>query len=51
MLGRTLANSLGKKGTTIVMPYRGTDDDRRHLRVVGDLGKVIQPVFRVLLTL
>ncbi|KAJ3302840.1 hypothetical protein HDV03_004529 [Kappamyces sp. JEL0829] len=42
MLGRTLVNNLGKKGTTIVAPYRGVDDDRRHLKVMADLGKLVQ---------
>ncbi|KAJ3350582.1 hypothetical protein HDU91_006232 [Kappamyces sp. JEL0680] len=32
----------GKKGTTIVAPYRGVDDDRRHLKVMADLGKLVQ---------
>ena len=42
MVGRTLVNNLGKQGTTIVTPYRGTDDDRRFLKVMGDLGKIVQ---------
>jgi NADH dehydrogenase (ubiquinone) 1 alpha subcomplex subunit 9 len=56
MLGRTLVNALGntkhpidspvgKKGTTIVAPHRGTDDDKRHLKVMADLGKLVQTVF------
>ena len=30
-----------KSGTQIVIPYRGTDDDVRHLRVMGDLGQIV----------
>ena len=42
MVGRNLVNNLGKQGTTVVTPYRGTDDDRRFLKVMGDLGKIVQ---------
>ncbi|TPX68591.1 hypothetical protein SpCBS45565_g03027 [Spizellomyces sp. 'palustris'] len=31
----------GKTGTQVVTPYRGTDDDRRHLRLMGDLGQIV----------
>nr|KAJ3418858.1 hypothetical protein HK105_007746 [Polyrhizophydium stewartii] len=41
-LGRYLVNNLGKMGTTVITPYRGTDDERRHLKVMGDLGQIIQ---------
>ena len=30
-----------KTGTQIVIPYRGTDEDVRHLRVMGDLGQIV----------
>lgn len=42
MLGRNLVNILGQKGTTIITPYRCTDDDRRHLKVMAGLGKLVQ---------
>ena len=32
----------GKAGTQVVTPYRGVDDERRHLRVSGDLGQIVQ---------
>jgi len=40
-LGRYVVNRLAKTGTQIVIPYRGTDDDVRHLRVMGDLGQIV----------
>ncbi|KND03726.1 uncharacterized protein SPPG_01186 [Spizellomyces punctatus DAOM BR117] len=40
-LGRYVVNNLGKSGTQVVTPYRGTDDDRRHLRLMGDLGQIV----------
>lgn len=50
-VGRNLVNNLGtleliagKRGTTIVTPYRGVDDDRRFLRPMADLGKMVQLV-------
>ena len=42
MLGRNLTNTLGRQGTTIITPYRGSDDDRRFLKLMGDLGKIVQ---------
>lgn len=33
--------SVGKRGTQVVIPYRGTDDDRRHLKLMGDLGQIV----------
>ncbi|EGF77702.1 hypothetical protein BATDEDRAFT_37370 [Batrachochytrium dendrobatidis JAM81] len=41
-LGRYVVNNLGKIGTTVVTPYRGSDDERRHLRNMGDLGQIVQ---------
>ncbi|KAJ3158380.1 hypothetical protein HDU86_002846 [Geranomyces michiganensis] len=40
-LGRYVVNNLGKRGTQVVIPYRGTDDDRRHLKLMGDLGQIV----------
>ncbi|KAJ3416676.1 39kDa subunit of ndufa9, NADH:ubiquinone oxidoreductase [Chytridiales sp. JEL 0842] len=44
-VGRYVVNNLGRRGNQVVLPYRGTDDDRRHLRVMGDLGQIVQPRF------
>ncbi|KAJ3097180.1 hypothetical protein HDU97_005099 [Phlyctochytrium planicorne] len=41
-LGRYLVNSLGKKGNQVITPYRGSDDEKRHLKVMGDLGQIVQ---------
>jgi NADH dehydrogenase (ubiquinone) 1 alpha subcomplex subunit 9 len=43
-VGRYLVNALGKSGTTVVTPYRGIEDDKRHLKVMGDLGQIVQLV-------
>ncbi|KAJ3119262.1 hypothetical protein HK100_000392 [Physocladia obscura] len=46
-LGRYVVNNLGKTGTQVVTPYRGTDDERRHLKLMGDLGQIVQLRFDV----
>eukprot|EP00949_MAST-11_sp_MAST-11-sp1_P002568 g2568.t1 len=40
MLGRYVVNALGKEGHTMLIPYRGDDMEWRHLKPLGDLGKV-----------
>jgi len=30
-----------KTGTQIIVPFRGVDEDVRHLRVMGDLGQIV----------
>jgi NADH dehydrogenase (ubiquinone) 1 alpha subcomplex subunit 9 len=40
-LGRYLVNELGKQGCQVVIPYRGSSEDIRHLKVMGDLGQVV----------
>jgi len=39
-LGRYLVHKLAKQGTQVVIPYR-EEDDKRHLKVMGDLGQII----------
>ncbi|KAI8913802.1 hypothetical protein DFJ77DRAFT_464730 [Powellomyces hirtus] len=46
-LGRYVVNNLGKRGTQVVIPYRGTDDDRRHLKLMGDLGQIVPMRFDI----
>ncbi|KAJ3298953.1 hypothetical protein HDU79_003279 [Rhizoclosmatium sp. JEL0117] len=46
-LGRYVVNNLGKIGTQVVTPYRGTDDEKRHLKLMGDLGQIVQLRFDV----
>ncbi|KAJ3214864.1 hypothetical protein HDU67_001129 [Dinochytrium kinnereticum] len=41
-LGRYVVNNLGKKGTQVITPYRGSDDEKRHLKPMGDLGQIVQ---------
>ncbi|KAL6308421.1 NADH dehydrogenase [Sparassis latifolia] len=39
-LGRYLVAKLAKAGTQVVIPYRD-EDEKRHLRVTGDLGQIV----------
>ncbi|KAF9577274.1 NADH-ubiquinone oxidoreductase 40 kDa subunit, partial [Lunasporangiospora selenospora] len=39
-LGRYLVNRLARDGSHVIVPYRD-EDDMRHLKVMGDLGKII----------
>ena len=40
-LGRLTCLILGRTGTQTVIPYRGCDDDKRHLKLMGDLGQIV----------
>lgn len=39
--GRYVVSRLGEKGAQVVIPYRGTENVIRHLKVVGDLGQIV----------
>lgn len=39
-LGRYLVAKLAKAGTQVVVPFRD-EDDKRHLKVMGDLGQIV----------
>ena len=39
-LGRYVVSKLAKAGTQVVVPYRD-EDEKRHLRVLGDLGQIV----------
>ncbi|PWN52501.1 putative NADH2 dehydrogenase 40K chain [Violaceomyces palustris] len=39
-LGRYLVNRLAQKGTQVIVPYRD-EDEKRHLKVMGDLGQIV----------
>ncbi|KAF9995473.1 hypothetical protein BGZ80_004798 [Entomortierella chlamydospora] len=39
-LGRYLVNRLARDGAHVIVPYRD-EDDMRHLKVMGDLGKIV----------
>ncbi|WFC99188.1 Protein-lysine N-methyltransferase efm5 [Malassezia yamatoensis] len=38
--GRYVVSKLAKRGTQVVVPYRD-EDEKRHLRVLGDLGQIV----------
>ncbi|KAI3647809.1 hypothetical protein MP228_008030 [Amoeboaphelidium protococcarum] len=40
-LGRYLVQQLAKRGSQVVVAYRGSPEDVRHLKVTGDLGQVV----------
>lgn len=39
--GRYVVNRLGRIGTQLVIPWRGDELSFRHLRIMGDLGRII----------
>ncbi|THH20537.1 hypothetical protein EW146_g841 [Bondarzewia mesenterica] len=39
-LGRYLVSKLAKAGTQVIIPYR-EEDEKRHLKVMGDLGQIV----------
>lgn len=40
-LGRYIVNELGKIGSQVIIPYRCTEQDTAHLRLMGDLGQIV----------
>lgn len=40
-LGRVLVSNLTRRGTQVIVPYRGDPMDMRDLKVSGDLGQVL----------
>ncbi|PIA40062.1 hypothetical protein AQUCO_02500052v1 [Aquilegia coerulea] len=40
-LGRYVVQQLAKMGSQVLVPFRGSEDDPRHLKVMGDLGQVV----------
>ncbi|KAI0084821.1 NADH dehydrogenase [Irpex rosettiformis] len=39
-LGRYLVSKIAKSGTQVIVPYRD-EDEKRHLKVMGDLGQIV----------
>ncbi|XP_065647626.1 NADH dehydrogenase [ubiquinone] 1 alpha subcomplex subunit 9, mitochondrial isoform X2 [Hydra vulgaris] len=39
-LGRYVVNRLARRGTQLIIPYRGVDDEVRNIRLMGDLGQI-----------
>eukprot|EP00835_Amoeboradix_gromovi_P005123 NODE_453_length_8264_cov_0.316105.p1 type:complete len:350 gc:universal NODE_453_length_8264_cov_0.316105:2759-3808(+) len=44
-IGKYLVNRLGQQGTQVITPYRGDSERVRHLKVMGDLGQIVQMQF------
>lgn len=40
-LGRYLVTQLAKMGSQVLVPFRGSEDDARHLKLMGDLGQIV----------
>eukprot|EP00246_Nothoceros_aenigmaticus_P017028 TRINITY_DN804_c0_g1_i1.p1 TRINITY_DN804_c0_g1~~TRINITY_DN804_c0_g1_i1.p1 ORF type:complete len:391 (+),score=65.72 TRINITY_DN804_c0_g1_i1:306-1478(+) len=40
-LGRYVVQQLARIGSQVVIPYRGVDDEYRHLKLMGDLGQIV----------
>jgi len=40
-MGRYVINRLAKSGTQLIVPYRGCEDECKHLRLMGDLGQIV----------
>ena len=42
-LGRYTVAKIAKQGSQVIVPYRD-EDEKRHLRVMGDLGQIVPMV-------
>ncbi|KAG0627697.1 hypothetical protein M758_2G221500 [Ceratodon purpureus] len=40
-LGRYVVQQLAKMGSQVMVPYRGVDEEWRHLKLMGDLGQIV----------
>lgn len=40
-LGRYLVQRLAKMGSQVLVPFRGSEDSQRHLKLMGDLGQIV----------
>nr|POE59412.1 nadh dehydrogenase [ubiquinone] 1 alpha subcomplex subunit 9, mitochondrial [Quercus suber] len=40
-LGRYVVQQLAKIGTQVLVPFRGSEDNPRHLKLMGDLGQIV----------
>jgi NADH dehydrogenase (ubiquinone) 1 alpha subcomplex subunit 9 len=40
-LGKYVVNKLGKKGTQVIIPYRGDEYENVRMKLMGDLGQII----------
>lgn len=46
-LGRYVTSELGQYGCTMKLPYRGDEDEVRHLALMADLGQIVNVPFSV----
>ncbi|XVE77998.1 hypothetical protein DITRI_Ditri13aG0108900 [Diplodiscus trichospermus] len=44
-LGRYLVQRLAKMGSQVLVPFRGSEDNPRHLKLMGDLGQIVPMKF------
>ncbi|KAI5067246.1 hypothetical protein GOP47_0017774 [Adiantum capillus-veneris] len=44
-LGRYVVQQLAKMGSQVMVPYRGSEDSPRHLKLMGDLGQIVPMQF------
>ncbi|KAL2470585.1 NADH dehydrogenase [ubiquinone] 1 alpha subcomplex subunit 9 [Abeliophyllum distichum] len=44
-LGRYLVQQLAKMGSQVLVPFRGSEDSQRHLKLMGDLGQIVPMKF------
>ncbi|XP_044492292.1 NADH dehydrogenase [ubiquinone] 1 alpha subcomplex subunit 9, mitochondrial [Mangifera indica] len=44
-LGRYVVQQLAKMGSQVLVPFRGSEDDPRHLKLMGDLGQIVPMKF------
>eukprot|EP00250_Pteridium_aquilinum_P013656 c21487_g1_i1 orf=180-1385(+) len=44
-LGRYVVQQLAKMGSQVMVPFRGSEDSPRHLKLMGDLGQVVPMKF------
>ncbi|KAJ4851341.1 hypothetical protein Tsubulata_005711 [Turnera subulata] len=44
-LGRYVVQHLAKMGTQVLVPFRGSEDSHRHLKLMGDLGQIVPMKF------
>ncbi|XP_041005420.1 NADH dehydrogenase [ubiquinone] 1 alpha subcomplex subunit 9, mitochondrial [Juglans microcarpa x Juglans regia] len=40
-LGRYVVQQLAKVGSQVLVPFRGSEDSHRHLKLMGDLGQIV----------
>jgi NADH dehydrogenase (ubiquinone) 1 alpha subcomplex subunit 9 len=44
-LGRYVVQQLAKMGSQVLVPFRGSEDCPRHLKLMGDLGQIVPMKF------